>query len=85
MNKLCGQETATSVLTDFAAGRLPEPSKARDDVEELVAARGGIPVDGSGWQNIDRSERAAGAQRGRRRVKMVRTEDLLSAATRSRT
>lgn len=82
MNKLCGKETATSVLTDFANGRLTEPSTPRDDLEELVAARGGTPVGGPGWLNIDRSERAAGARRGRRRVKIVRSDDLLRAAAR---
>jgi ferredoxin/flavodoxin---NADP+ reductase len=80
MNKLCGKETAASVLADFAAGRLPEPAKSRDDLDELLAARGAISVDGSGWQNIDRSERAAGAGNGRRRVKIVHTDQLLTAA-----
>lgn len=83
MNKLCGQETAASVLTDFARGRLPQPTTSRDDLEQLVTARGGNPVRGSGWLNIDRSERAAGARQGRRRVKIVRTDDLLSAAASS--
>lgn len=82
MNKLCGHETATSVLTDFADGRLTEPTIPHDDLEKLVAARGGTPVDGAGWLNIDKSERAVGARRGRRRVKIVRTDDLLDAASR---
>ncbi|MGV0806574.1 FAD-dependent oxidoreductase [Mycolicibacterium setense] len=80
MNKQCGQETAASVLTDFAAGRLPEPSTSHRDLEDLVAARGGSVVGGPGWLNIDRSERAAGVRQGRSRVKIVHTADLLRAA-----
>jgi ferredoxin/flavodoxin---NADP+ reductase len=80
MNKLCGQQTATSVITDFADGRLPGPTMSRSDLEDLIAARGGTPIGTVGWRHIDRAERAAGARRSRRRVKIVRTEDLLDAA-----
>ncbi|MEV0341426.1 FAD-dependent oxidoreductase [Nocardia sp. NPDC050713] len=82
MNKRCGQETATSVLADFANDRLTMPTMSHHDLEELIAARGGTPVGSLGWLNIDRAERAAGARRGRRRVKIVRTDDLLRAAAR---
>jgi ferredoxin--NADP+ reductase len=82
MNKLCGQETVTSVLADFAGGRLTEPSMSHDETEDLIAVRGGTAVGGSGWRNIDRAERTAGARQGRSRVKIVRTNELLQAAAR---
>ncbi|MGC4933972.1 FAD-dependent oxidoreductase [Gordonia sp. DT30] len=79
-NRLCGQETAESVLTDFVAGALPEPTLSREDVAELVADRGARRIDLAGWKRIDQVERAAGKTAGRRRVKLVDIGDLESAA-----
>jgi ferredoxin--NADP+ reductase len=80
MNRLCGQETAKSVITDFAEGRLPEPAESRDGVADLVAGRGAGRINGAGWKNIDRVERSAGVEVGRRRVKLVTIKELEAAA-----
>ncbi|MGV9826424.1 FAD-dependent oxidoreductase [Gordonia sp. NPDC003429] len=79
-NRMCGQETAQSLIADFIAGTLPQPTASRDDVPELVADRGARRVDLAGWKSIDAAERDAGKQAGRRRVKLVRITDLEDAA-----
>ncbi|MCR8896686.1 FAD-dependent oxidoreductase [Gordonia sp. GONU] len=70
-NRACGQETASAFLDDVVEGKLPEPSAFRDDIESLVADRGGHPIDLEGWKRIDATERAAGKAAGRPRVKLV--------------
>ncbi|NMN99149.1 FAD-dependent oxidoreductase [Antrihabitans stalactiti] len=80
MNRLCGQETAGRILADHAAGLLESPIRSRDDIVELVVARGGTPIDGDGWDRIDAHEKAAGRMAGRRRVKLVDRTDLETAA-----
>ncbi|MGV9858687.1 FAD-dependent oxidoreductase [Gordonia sp. NPDC003425] len=79
-NRMCGQETAQSLIADFIAGTLPQPTASRDDVPELIADRGARRVDLAGWKSIDAAERDAGKQAGRRRVKLVRITDLEDAA-----
>ncbi|MDF3283498.1 FAD-dependent oxidoreductase [Gordonia sp. N1V] len=79
-NRLCGQETAESVIADFVAGTLPEPTASRDDVADLVADRGAHRIDLAGWKRIDLAERGAGKTTGRRRVKLVDIRELEKAA-----
>lgn len=79
-NRLCGQETAASVLADFAAGTLPARSTDRSDVAELVTTRGAHRIDLAGWKNIDAAERGAGKSLGRPRRKFVSISDLEAAA-----
>lgn len=79
-NRLCGQETAESVIADFIAGALPEPTVSRADVADLVADRGAHRIDLTGWKRIDQVERAAGKTAGRRRVKLVDIRELEQAA-----
>lgn len=80
MNRICGHETAASVLADHIDGRLPSPASTRDDVPELLAARGIDRVDGTGWKKIDKAEKAAGRAAGRHRVKLVRLSELATVA-----
>ncbi|MFT4125025.1 MAG: FAD-dependent oxidoreductase [Gordonia sp. (in: high G+C Gram-positive bacteria)] len=79
-NRLCGQETAESVLADFVAGTLPATTGSPDDVAALVAGRGAHRIDLAGWKRIDAAERAAGKPMRRRRVKLVDIAALEQAA-----
>ncbi|WLP92011.1 FAD-dependent oxidoreductase [Gordonia sp. NB41Y] len=80
-NRMCGHETAGSLLADFIADALPEPKTSRDDVPALVADRGAARIDLAGWKRIDQAERGAGKPTGRRRVKLVDIGALENAAT----
>ncbi|MFZ2512309.1 MAG: FAD-dependent oxidoreductase [Gordonia sp. (in: high G+C Gram-positive bacteria)] len=82
-NRLCGEQAATAIITDFAAGVLAEPEISADDVADLVVSRGADRVDLAGWQQIDAAERAAGRAAGRRRVKLVSVEQLVVTARKS--
>ncbi|QXV99948.1 MULTISPECIES: FAD-dependent oxidoreductase [Rhodococcus] len=79
-NRMCGEETARAVVADLRAGALPEPSKSPADIVDLVSGRGANPVDGAGWKKIDAVERAAGTETGRRRVKLIRIDEMASVA-----
>lgn len=84
MNRRCGQETAEAILTDFASRPPRRDLHPPDATNNLIDARGGKPIYRVGWENIDAVERAAGLERGRRRVKLVRIDEL-EAATRATT
>ena len=79
-NRMCGQETAESVLADFIDGGLSSPTSTRDDVADLVADRGAHRVDLAGWKAIDVAEKSAGKAAGRRRLKLVTITELEAAA-----
>ena len=79
-NRMCGQETAESVLADFIDGSLSSPTSTRDDVADLVADRGAHRVDLAGWKAIDVAEKSAGKAAGRRRLKLVTITELEAAA-----
>ncbi|MEZ5123001.1 MAG: FAD-dependent oxidoreductase [Solirubrobacterales bacterium] len=80
-NKKCAQETVTNLLADHAAGALPEPSAAPDELLAVLEERGVEVVDYAGWELIDAHERGLGEPHGRPRVKLVRrAEHLLHAA-----
>ncbi|KAA1394255.1 FAD-dependent oxidoreductase [Aeromicrobium ginsengisoli] len=72
-NKKCARETVAKLLTDWAAGVLPEPAQHEDDVAALVPDH----LDANGWKAIDAHERAAGADAKRPRVKLVDREEML--------
>ncbi|MEE2058510.1 FAD-dependent oxidoreductase [Rhodococcus artemisiae] len=80
VNRWCGEETARTIVADFAEGLLPDPVAARTDIPDLLAARGVRRVDCDGWNRIDAAELAAGRERGRPRLKLVRREDLYATA-----
>ncbi|OZE93565.1 ferredoxin [Rhodococcus sp. 14-2686-1-2] len=80
-NKNCAAETVTSILDDFAAGRLPRPGGDRQQLQDLVRRRQPDLIDIEGWKTIDSYERRAGRVVGRPRVKLVDRQHLLSVAT----
>ena len=80
-NKRDSQETVDELFEDLAAGKLNEPADpSRDSLEELLAERAPEHVTYSGWEAIDRAEKAAGEPHGRPRVKLTTVEELLDAA-----
>lgn len=79
-NRLCGEQAAAAIVADFVDGKLEEPERSADDVPELVSSRGAERVDRDGWKRIDAAERAAGKASGRRRVKLVTVDELVSTA-----
>jgi ferredoxin/flavodoxin---NADP+ reductase len=80
-NKRDAQETVDALLEDLDQGRLNEPADpGRDSLEELLDERKPDHVTYTGWEAIDRAEKAAGEPQGRPRVKLTTTEELLDAA-----
>jgi ferredoxin/flavodoxin---NADP+ reductase len=90
-NKKDAQETIDALLADFAlssngngratpsSARVPaEPEAAA--VEALLRSRQPELVTYSGWEAIDRHERALGEPAGRPRVKLTRIDELLRVA-----
>ncbi len=80
-NKRDAQETVDELLEDLDAGRLNVPADpSREALEELLAERAPDHVTYTGWEAIDRAEKAAGEPHGRPRVKLTTTDELLDAA-----
>ena len=80
-NKRDAQETVDALLADLDAARLNDPADpSRDSLEELLAERKPDHVTYTGWESIDRAEKAAGEPQGRPRVKLTTTGELLEAA-----
>ncbi|MBA2332391.1 MAG: FAD-dependent oxidoreductase [Actinobacteria bacterium] len=77
-NKKDAAETVELLLADARAGLLPP--RAAGSLEELLAERGVEAVLYTGWEAIDRAERAAGEPHGRPRLKLCSWEELLAAA-----
>jgi ferredoxin--NADP+ reductase len=86
-NKKDAQQTVDAMLADLAAGtngnaasvlKPSQPDAAA--VEQLLRARQPELVTYSGWEAIDRHERALGEPAGRPRVKLTRIEELLRVA-----
>jgi ferredoxin/flavodoxin---NADP+ reductase len=80
-NKRDSQETVDTLLADFDAGKLNEPTEpSREALEALLAERAPEHVTYEGWEAIDRAEQDAGEPHGRPRVKLTTKEELLGAA-----
>nr|MBF6619876.1 NADP oxidoreductase [Patulibacter sp.] len=79
-NKKCAQETVNVLLEDAAAGALPAPTVAEDDLQGLVAERQPDYVDFDGWAKIDAHEQALGEPQGRPRVKLVDVTEMVQVA-----
>jgi ferredoxin/flavodoxin---NADP+ reductase len=90
-NKKDAQETVDAMLADLslasangdasAAISTHEPREPNAaDVEALLRSRQPELVTYSGWESIDRHERALGEPAGRPRVKLTRIEELLRVA-----
>lgn len=80
-NRWCGKETAAAVLDDFIAGRLPEPGADRSDLPTLLAERGAVRIDSTGWKAIDTAERQSGRAARRPRIKIVDLEQLVATGS----
>jgi ferredoxin--NADP+ reductase len=80
MNRLDGQYTARAVLDDYTRRALHQPRSPRERIAPLIAGRGANRIDADGWNRIDNAEKSAGRTQGRRRVKLVRIQDLEDAA-----
>jgi ferredoxin--NADP+ reductase len=80
-NKKDATETVDQLLADARAGKLRRPGDR--SLEGFLDAKGVSYVEYEGWQAIDAAERAAGAPRGRPRVKLHRWEGLLDVGRRS--
>jgi ferredoxin--NADP+ reductase len=81
-NKKDATETATNVLADLEAGKVPDAPLAgdRDATPSLLAERAPDHVTYSGWEAIDAAEVERGKPLGRPRVKFCRTEELVEAS-----
>jgi ferredoxin--NADP+ reductase len=90
-NKKDAQETVDAMLADLMPtngdSSTPAPASTHeprepdaDTVEELLKARQPELVTYSGWESIDRHERALGESAGRPRVKLTRIDELLRVA-----
>ncbi|HTQ69160.1 MAG TPA: FAD-dependent oxidoreductase [Solirubrobacteraceae bacterium] len=91
-NKKDAQETVDAILADLAPLTDPTagngsaasvhvpPDAVAGKVEELLRSRQPQLVTYSGWEAIDRHERALGEPAGRPRVKLTRIEQLLEVA-----
>ncbi|MEH3053166.1 MAG: FAD/NAD(P)-binding protein [Patulibacter minatonensis] len=80
-NKKCANDTVEQLVNDLSTGHLnapADPSPAA--IDALLAARGVEVVPWAGWQAIDAAETAAGAPKGRPRVKLVTYDGLAEAA-----
>jgi ferredoxin/flavodoxin---NADP+ reductase len=92
-NKKDAQETVDAILADLAplidsassngSGADPHVPKrvAAEEVEQLLRSRRPELITYSGWEAIDRHERALGEPAGRPRVKLTRIEQLLEVAS----
>lgn len=79
-NRVCAAETVAVLWDDFDASDLSRNILQRDELRNLLAARGVVRLDWDGWRAIDESERARGRTAGRHRSKLVSRHDLIAAA-----
>jgi ferredoxin--NADP+ reductase len=90
-NKKDAQETVDAIFADLPPADAEDSSAARslahtpdtpnpDAIEALLRARQPDLVTYSGWEAIDRHERARGEPSGRPRVKLTRLDELLRVA-----
>ncbi len=79
-NKKDAADTVARILEDVEAGTLAGERPDGDAVEAFVRERVADVVTWEGWQRIDAHETAAGEERGRPRVKLVRVDDMADVA-----
>jgi ferredoxin/flavodoxin---NADP+ reductase len=91
-NKKDAQETVNAIFADLPSAPADGSPKAApmltntpdspgpDAIEALLRARQPALVTYSGWESIDRHERALGEPAGRPRVKLTRIDELLQVA-----
>ncbi|MCD2111621.1 4Fe-4S binding protein [Rhodococcus rhodochrous] len=77
-NRPCSAETATSIFSDFTAGKLTEPRGDRVSFSEFLLAAHPEHIDLHGWRRIDAQEKSAGRAVGRPRLKVVDRDELVA-------
>lgn len=82
-NKSCAMQTAATLVDDFNAGALADPTHRPAALGRLLRARRPDLVDDAGWRAIDAEETARGAAAGRPRVKFTSVADMVEIARRS--
>lgn len=76
-NRSCAAETVASLLDDFEAGKLVDPSGGEAELDSLLAERGVPLVDITSWKTLDAFEVGVGAELGRPRIKVVDVSEQL--------
>jgi len=80
-NKKDAADTIDRLLEDLGGGRLLTPEPVGDTaLAAYVHERSPNAIDWSGWEKIDRHERALGEAVGRPRVKLTVIDELLAIA-----
>jgi ferredoxin--NADP+ reductase len=77
-NKRCAAETVGHLLDDYETGLLATPTHSQDELMDLIHERQPATVNFTGWQKIDRAEKAAGIARNRTRVKFIDVDSMLA-------
>jgi ferredoxin--NADP+ reductase len=83
-NKSCAMETVATIVDDFNAGLLDEPSARPSALTRLVRERAPLAIDVAGWRAIDAEEIARGSATGRPRVKFTSVDEMLAVAQAAR-
>jgi ferredoxin--NADP+ reductase len=83
-NKSCAMQTVATLVDDFNAGLLQEPTARPSALSRLVRDRQPDMVDADGWRAIDAAEIARGQAEGRPRVKFTSVPEMVDVAHRSR-
>ncbi|MEU6136394.1 FAD-dependent oxidoreductase [Nocardioides sp. NPDC047086] len=81
-NRACAAETVRTLLDDYAAGSLTAP--AGRSLDDLLAERGVVVVDQTGWNTLDTHECESGKEIGRPRVKVTDREEQVRIAALAR-
>jgi ferredoxin--NADP+ reductase len=78
-NKPCASESASRLLADHEAGKLPAPAGDLAALDELLERRGVRVVTFADWQKLDQLEMDQGKAAGRPRLKFTRIDEMLEA------
>lgn len=79
-NKSCSMQTVSSLVDDFNAGLLTDPSAPPALLDNLIRSRQPEVVDARGWSAIDAAEIARGEAQGRPRVKFTDVAGMVAVA-----
>ncbi|MFJ2756226.1 FAD-dependent oxidoreductase [Nocardioides sp. NPDC087217] len=81
-NRACAAETVRTLLDDYAAGSLADPTG--EPLDDLLAERGVVIVDQTGWNTLDTHECESGKEIGRPRAKVTDREEQVRIAALAR-
>ncbi|GAY14425.1 FAD-dependent oxidoreductase [Mycobacterium sp. shizuoka-1] len=82
-NKSCSMQTVSTLVDDFNAGLLTDPTARPALLDKLIRSRQPNVVDASGWRAIDGAETARGEKEGRPRVKYTDPAAMVAVAARA--